>query len=301
MASGRVNVALDASWLDAPSVAFYGLGNDSQKSDRSSFLYRTTTVGLSSRIRATGPLAFGGGVESIATEAQAIANDSASGTLDPNYARAHAFVEIDSRTSPDYSRSGGLYRLEVSDYRQTNSGANSFRRVDAEVQRFVPILRENWVIALRALASTTDVASGDTVPYFLMPALGGSHFLRGYSSWRFRDRNRMLFSGEYRWTAGPLVDMALFMDAGKVAARTADMNLRGLKTSHGRGPHHPHAERHDYADRARAFARGHQRRARVQPKLLESLEIQNSEFRIQKIKGHHHDNHTSLASSPDSD
>jgi outer membrane protein assembly factor BamA len=66
-----------------------------------------------------------------------------------------------------------------------------------------------------------------------MPALGGNHFLRGYSSWRFRDRNRMLFSGEYRWTAGPLVDMALFMDAGKVAARTADMNLRGLKTSVG--------------------------------------------------------------------
>ena len=45
MASGRVNVALNASWLDAPRVALYGLGNDSQKSDRSSFLYRTTSVG----------------------------------------------------------------------------------------------------------------------------------------------------------------------------------------------------------------------------------------------------------------
>ena len=31
----------------------------------------------------------------------------------------------------------------------------SFRRVDAEVNQFVPILRENWVIALRAAASTT--------------------------------------------------------------------------------------------------------------------------------------------------
>ena len=233
MAGGRVNVALNASWLDAPRVAFFGLGNDSTKDDRSSFLFRTTTVGVSSRVRATRLLAFGGGVDSIQSETRTTATDSQTVTLDPNYARTHAFVEIDSRTSPDYSRSGGLYRLEFSDYRQTNSGANSFRRIDAEAQRFVPILRENWVIALRALASTTDTASGDSVPFSFMPALGGSHALRGYSSWRFRDRNRLLFSGEYRWTAGPFVDMAVFMDAGKVAARTADMNLRGLKTSQG--------------------------------------------------------------------
>ena len=43
--------------------------------------------------------------------------------------------------------------------------------------------------------------------------------LRGYPSWRFRDRNRLLLTGEYRWTAGQFVDMALFVDAGKVAAR----------------------------------------------------------------------------------
>ena len=232
MAGGRVTVDLVGSWLDAPKVAFYGLGNDSQKSDRSTFLYRTTTVGVSGRLRASRLLAFGSGVDYIASDAQAASADSST-RLSPNYARAHASVEIDSRTSPGYSRGGGLYRLEVSDYRQTNGGANSFRRVDAEVQRFVPMLRENWIIALRALASTTSSASPDGVPYFLMPALGGNHLLRGYSSWRFRDRNRLLFSGEYRWTAGPFVDMALFMDAGKVAARTSDMNLRGLRLSQG--------------------------------------------------------------------
>jgi len=233
MAGDRVNVALNGNWLDAPRVALYGLGNNSMKADRSSFLFRTTTIGISSRVRATRLLSFGGGVDAIASDARVTASDSTQATLDPNYARTHAFVEVDSRTSPDYSRRGGLYRLEFSDYRQTNSGANSFRRFDAEAQRFIPILRENWVIALRALASTTDSSSGDSVPFSFMPALGGTHALRGYSSWRFRDRNRLLFSGEYRWTAGPFVDMAVFMDAGKVAARTADMNLRGLKTSQG--------------------------------------------------------------------
>jgi len=80
------------------------------------------------------------------------------------------------------------------------------------------------VIALRALASTTETDAGQTVPYFLMPSLGGSSELRGYPTWRFRDRNRILFTGEYRWTAGQFVDMAVFFDAGKVAARRTDLD-----------------------------------------------------------------------------
>jgi AAA family ATP:ADP antiporter len=230
MAGGRLTTVVRANWLDAPSVAFYGRGNDSQKSDRTTFLYQTTTIGVSSRMQAARFFAVGGGVDYIASSTELKTTRAA---LDPTYARTHAFVEIDSRTSPDYSRGGGLARVELSDYRQINGGANSFQRLDAEVQRFVPVLRENWVIALRALASTTDSSGGETVPYFLLPALGGSHLLRGYSAWRFRDENRLLFSGEYRWTAGQLIDMAIFMDAGKVAARRGDLNLRDLRLSQG--------------------------------------------------------------------
>ena len=47
---------------------------------------------------------------------------------------------------------------------------------------------------------------------------------QGYSTWRFRDRNSLLLTGEYRWTAWPFVDMALFA-AGKVASRFTDLDL----------------------------------------------------------------------------
>jgi outer membrane protein assembly factor BamA len=77
-------------------------------------------------------------------------------------------------------------------------------------------------------------SSDDEVPFFLLPDLGG-RTLRGYSPWRFRDRNRVLLSGEYRWTAGPFVDMALFVDAGTVAPRFSDLDLGRLSTSHGIG------------------------------------------------------------------
>ena len=68
-----------------------------------------------------------------------------------------------------------------------------------------------------------------------MPDLGGSHTLRGYPTWRFRDRNRLLLTGEYRWTAGPFVDMALFIDAGQVAPRFSDLDGRTFKKSYGVG------------------------------------------------------------------
>jgi hypothetical protein len=161
--------------------------------------------------------------------------DMESNALSPVYLSSRLFAEFDSRTAARYTRRGSLYRVEWSDYHQTNDGSSSFGRVDAEVQHYIPVLRENWVIALRALASTTGTSDGNAVPDVLLPSLGGSHALRGYPSWRFRDRNRLLLTGEYRWTAGPFVDMALFLDAGKVASRVSGLDFDSLKKSYGIG------------------------------------------------------------------
>ena len=58
------------------------------------------------------------------------------------------------------------------------------------------------------------------MPYFLLPSLGSGSTLRGYSSWRFRDRHSLLVSGEWRWIPNRMgLDMALFYDAGMVANR----------------------------------------------------------------------------------
>ena len=52
----------------------------------------------------------------------------------------------------------------------------------------------------------------------LAPFLGSGSTLRGFANRRFTDRNRMLLTGEYRWRPSRYLDMALFMDAGQVAA-----------------------------------------------------------------------------------
>ncbi len=58
------------------------------------------------------------------------------------------------------------------------------------------------------------------MPYFLLPSLGSGSTLRGYSSWRFRDRHAVLASGEWRWIVNRLaLDLAVFVDTGMVAPR----------------------------------------------------------------------------------
>jgi outer membrane translocation and assembly module TamA len=64
--------------------------------------------------------------------------------------------------------------------------------------------------------------AGDAVPVMLSPFLGSGSTLRGYANRRFTDRNRVLLTGEYRWRPSRYLDMALFMDAGQVAADRRD-------------------------------------------------------------------------------
>jgi AAA family ATP:ADP antiporter len=231
---GRVALAVHGHWLDAPSVDYFGLGPDSSADAQTNFLFRSKTVGALAKVNAFRRVSFAASFDLMDLEAAPVAG-RASTSLKPSYRKTTALAEFDSRTAPGYSRRGSLLRVEVSDFSQSNVGTFSFRRIDAEAQKLIPILRENWVLAFRALASTTDTAEGQNVPYFLMPELGGSHLLRGFSSWRFRDRHRMLLTGEYRWTAGPLVDVALFVDAGKVAATRSDLGFSGLEVTHGIG------------------------------------------------------------------
>ena len=109
------------------------------------------------------------------------------------------------------------------------------RPLDAEIVQHIPLLRENWVISLHGLVQTT-LDDDDSVPYFLLPSLGGGSTLRGYSSWRFRDRHSLLMSGEFRWIPNRLgIDMAMFYDTGKVAPRWDDLSFKGLKDDVGIG------------------------------------------------------------------
>jgi hypothetical protein len=152
----------------------------------------------------------------------------------PKYLHTMVSGGLDSRPSPGYARHGGLYEVSYHNYADRDD-TYSFDQLNAEVVQHIPILRENWVISLHGLLQTT-LDDADTVPYFLLPSLGGGSTLRGYSSWRFRDRNSLLMSGEFRWIPSRLgLDMAVFYDTGKVTPRFNDISWKGLASDVGVG------------------------------------------------------------------
>ena len=233
MARGRVTVAMNGRWLDAPKVSFYGTGAGTSRDTKQSYEFTTRSVGALARVQASKRFAFGGGFDMVSSEAGAPFGVTEA-VINPTYGESRVFAEFDTRATPGYTTSGGFYRVDFADSRETGGGHYTFQRIDADVQRFIPILRGNQAIALRGLVTTTTTADGNEVPFFLLPDLGG-HELRGYPSFRFRDRNRVLLTGEYRWAAGPFVDMAIFMDAGTVAHHFDDLDLGRLTTTQGVG------------------------------------------------------------------
>lgn len=54
------------------------------------------------------------------------------------------------------------------------------------------------------------------VPFRMMPALGGAHFLRGHYMGRFRDNNAVIGRAEVRWKMVGRFGLAVFGDCGKV-------------------------------------------------------------------------------------
>jgi outer membrane protein assembly factor BamA len=244
--NGRVVAGTRAGWRDATQVGYYGLGINTSADDRANarikqaFLSGNLGFRPSRWTRLEAEVSYedfkteeGQGaapsIETVYTPTTAPGLFSA-----PKYIVSQGTAAIDWRTSPGYTRSGGYYGATFVDYSDTDK-TFSFQRLDGEIIQHLPILRQAWVISLRGrVQSVLDDES--VVPYYLMPYLGSGSTLRGYRTGRFRDRNALLTTAEFRWVPSALaLDMALFYDAGKVASSFEDLDFNAMKSNWGIG------------------------------------------------------------------
>lgn len=242
---GRLSVL--GGWREATAVNFYGLGQTTNQESLVNYGFTQPYFGANLEVFPTRRLlTVAGGVEVSQWNQGAGSGSSPSieekytpETLpglgaSPIYLHTQATVGLDSRPARGYTRRGGFYGVTVHDYTDRD-GAFGFNQVDYTAIQHVPILREAWVLAFRAFAQTTYDKNGQQIPFFMMPSFSGGSDLRAYSSWRLRDLNSLLLQGEWRTTVNRFVEMALFYDAGKVAARRSDLDLHGMKSDVGIG------------------------------------------------------------------
>ncbi len=244
----RGQLSVLGGWREATQVSFFGIGNDTSDSDETNYLFRQPYGSALFTIFPTRRVVMLGGGFELSRWSQL----SGEGTLSPSvetrytpeelpglgaevtYRHTQATIGIDLRTSPGYTRRGGYYGATFHDYTDPDH-AFGFKLLEYEAIQHLPILRETWVLSLRGRVQTATSKDDQQTPFFMTPALGGGSTLRGYSSWRFRDRNSLLLQAEWRVMVNRYLDLAFFYDTGKVAAFAADLNFENLKDDFGFG------------------------------------------------------------------
>jgi outer membrane protein assembly factor BamA len=251
LAKNHLTLGSQVIYQDLLHVNYFGLGNDSLASNRSGYRLDETDVLGYATVRTTPWLSVSGrfgwihqaelstmtGWSVTYPNTLSIFSDATAPGLSQQPAFLHGDVSLaaDTRNYPGHPTRGGLYRVTATIYDDRTYGTYSFRRYEAEASRFVPLAEDKWVLGFHAWEVFSDTSGGNTVPFYLMPNLGGKNTLKGYDDFRFHDRDMQVFNAESRWGLFTHLDLAVFADAGKVAPVASDLDFSHLKTSYGVG------------------------------------------------------------------
>ena len=244
-----VNMAFRGRYLEFPEEEFFGIGPESARKDRTNYLFRSLEGGSDLWLAPIKRFRIGGGVsylspsvgsgrdDRFASLEQVFGPATVSGFQErqPDYLRVDAFIDYDRRDNPLYPRAGTFLGTKFSNYRDRHLDKFHFRRWEFDAQQYLSFHNGYKVLALRGNVVMTDVGAMDEMPFYYMPTLGGHSRLRGFREFRFRDRNSVLATAEYRWEAWWAIDMALFAEAGKVASRRADIDFSDWELGYGLG------------------------------------------------------------------
>ncbi len=216
-------LSLVARWEDTPHAAWFGLGMTA--SPRREYALRIT------EFLATAQRHIGGPVHAFADVGAMHADASEFGRS--TWVQSAVGAAVDTRTSPGYTRQGGFYAARIEHVAARTSNQSSFDRVVVDLRHFIPLMDENWVIAMQGRADLT--ANAASAPAFLLPYVGGGSSLRGYSEYRFTGQQSVVLRGELRWVAGPALDLAAFVDHGTVADRIPALAFDDMRRGWGIG------------------------------------------------------------------
>ncbi|MCZ6752805.1 MAG: BamA/TamA family outer membrane protein [Acidobacteria bacterium] len=247
-ANDRLFLDLYSARINYPRINYYGPGPDSRKSSRSNYrregaeFHGTFGVRPFRHLKVGGSLGYllvnvGPGTDPTLISAEKAFSPAEAVGIDrqADFFRQGTFVQYDTRDNPGGPRSGGNYIVEFSNYIDQDLGRHDFQRLDVNLQQYIPFFNKRRVIALRGKTVLTFQDDDQLVPFYLQPVLGGSDDLRGFRPFRFHDDNLIVVNAEYRWETFSGLDMALFVDAGKVFPRRSQWNFTDLEGSVGFG------------------------------------------------------------------
>lgn len=243
-----VNLSIDYMYNYRPNYRFYGLGNDSKKESRATYLEEESQIELMLRygVKTYRRFAVIGGYSHISSR-RGYNGDSR------KVEDAFGEVPFAHRGSEIYYYGVGLdysfvdddinpsFGTHVRGHVRQNHGAHGldlqYLSWRAEVRGYIPVFAKRRVIALRVVEVGVRHDKGEPVPFYRLPVPSSSLETRfsAYSSRRFRDNHLLLAHGEYRWVIWENLWAVALAQVGQVAPEASQLRVSDLHESYGGG------------------------------------------------------------------
>jgi len=125
-------------------------------------------------------------------------------------------AQHDSKNKPGNPSKGIEAQATSGFYSQIGDDKFGFWKSSFDLKYFINLFYDR-VLMLRVAGEMTEPVSSRKIPFYYLSELGRNGTIRGFERGRFRDRDMVLGSLEYRYPIWfPGIDAVLFVDAGKV-------------------------------------------------------------------------------------
>ncbi len=238
---------LGATYDFKPNRHFFGIGNETPKSDLSYYLLESTNAKAAlllgrSRLR---QLRLVGGFSSMGPR-RGYRSKPLLETVFPTgvpfehvatkellYGVSGDFAALDDTRDPSL----GIHaRVELTHAAGLRARDPDYNQWLFEGRAYVPVFAKRRVIALRGVYTGVDpTGSTTTLPYYRLANSDGPFRFAGYPGERFRDRQLVLGHVEYRWTIVQRVSALALYELGAVAPGPSAFALSTMHHSYGGG------------------------------------------------------------------
>jgi hypothetical protein len=243
----RVELWTNYRFEDFPQEDFFGMGPDSSLDARTSYDFDSSDIAMVGLVKPMSWLNVGTKIGYMSPEVgpgtdrnfpsieTLFVDADAPGLLEqPNFLHQTYFVDVDYRDQRGRPRSGGFYRAAFGIWDDRTVQQYDFRRFDFNFTQWVPLdVPKTHVVLGRLGVSYVNNETGERVPFYFLPYVGGVDTVRSFREFRFKDENALWMTAEYNWTPMKYFSVAAFADAGKVSADWQDIN--GAEMKHGYG------------------------------------------------------------------
>ncbi|MCH8291544.1 BamA/TamA family outer membrane protein [Candidatus Poribacteria bacterium] len=228
--------------------SFFGIGQDSDKDDESNFAHEQATAQaafgtkFSDRISLDAIFGFDlndiseGKDKSIRSTTNLPNRESLPGLEEGiSIGRLQIGIQYDSKNRPGNPTRGGEALLTAGIFQELDDDQFGFWKLSADLAYYLHLFY-NRAIALRVAGEVTEPLSDREIPFYYLSELGRQETIRGFSRGRFRDRDMVLGSVEYRYPIHRVVDAMFFVDVGQVAGDIfSDFSTDDLEVGYGGG------------------------------------------------------------------